>query len=149
MGIIVIVIFGALVLSALFMLSTFFFRRPLREAPPGPPDNVADRMRFRSSAATDMAWEHLNVRLDYSVASLESVDTLLDAIRGGKEMGMDPVGPVGAYVGEVLVRSREGVSWGDGEREAVLQEMGRVMNPFEWVRERLAGGASVAERARA
>jgi hypothetical protein len=89
--------------------------------------------------------------LDYSVASLRLVDSLIDGLRKGGA-GHDAVrGPLlglGAYVGEVLVR-RAGAVWVDFDDHqrayfdqpvGVRMPDGRVWNPLGKVRNRYEAG---------
>lgn len=79
--------------------------------------------------------------LDYSVASLRIVDSLIDGLRKGgadRERAQKTLLGLGAYVGEVLVR-RAGAVWVDfdadqcayfGQRAGVRMPDGRVWNPL-------------------
>lgn len=55
---------------------------------------------------------------------------------------------VGCFVGEVLRRRLDAVWAWDPERGLHLRLDDRRLDPFEWVRGRLAGGPPVAERVR-
>ena len=75
---------------------------------PATPDNALDHAQL----AVEVAWEEFGVDLDYSPASLESVDVQVESLR---EEGLTGEGAaealfvLGCYVGEVFVRSLKGV----------------------------------------
>jgi hypothetical protein len=90
----------------------------MREYPPGQimnlelrypatPDNALDHAQL----AVEVAWEEFDVDLDYSPASLESVDVQVESLR---EEGLTGEGAaealfvLGCYVGEVMARALGG-----------------------------------------
>jgi hypothetical protein len=99
-------------------------------------------MRRCATAFVARATARGRLPLDYSVASLRVVDSLIDGLRKGSARQRESVDELllglGAYVGEVLVR-RAGATWVDfdatqrayfGQPAGVRMPDGRVWNPL-------------------
>lgn len=111
----------------------------------------ANRMRPCAAAFVTRVTARNRLPLDYSVASLRVVDSLLDGLRNGladRERLSGTLFGLGAYVGEVLVR-RAGAVWVDfdagqrayfGQSVGVRMPDGRVWNPLGTVRNRFEAG---------
>lgn len=116
-------------------------------------ERVPDASGMRAYAAAFVARVTARNRLplDYSVASLRLVDSLVDGLRKGgadRERAHETLTGLGAYVGEVLVR-RAGAVWVDldagqrtcfGQPVGVRMPDGRVWNPLGKVRNRFEAG---------
>lgn len=111
----------------------------------------AGGMRPYAAAFVTLATVRGRLPLDYSVASLRLVDTLIDGLRKGgadRERVRDTLFGLGAYVGEVLVRRAGGV-WVDlderqrayfGQPVGVRMPDGRIWNPVGKVHNRFEAG---------
>jgi len=76
---------------------------------PASPDNALDHAQL----AVEAAWEEYGVDLDYSPASLESVDSQVEALREDGLTGEDVAEALfvfGCYLGQVMV-ARLGGKW--------------------------------------
>ncbi|WP_432134862.1 MULTISPECIES: hypothetical protein [unclassified Streptomyces] len=101
----------------------------------------ADAMTARAAGFVARVGARRRLPLDYSVASLRVVDSLVDGLRkggGSRELVHDTLVSLGAYVGEVLVR-RAGAVWVDfdteqrayfGQPVGVRMPDGRIWNPL-------------------
>lgn len=123
------------------------FRRRDRADPPSRPlgdDRVAQDMRefaevFREGAQAD------GVDLDWESASAQRLDELCDLFLAGEpheETARYMTMSLGAYLGELLVRSAGGRWVHDHEQRmaAVQLEDGRRCHPHHAAHDRLAGG---------
>lgn len=74
---------------------------------PATPENALDHAQL----AVEVAWEEFEIDLDYSAASLEPVDLLIESLREEGLTGEDAAETLfvlGCYVGEVLGRALGG-----------------------------------------
>jgi hypothetical protein len=113
----------------------------------------ASGMRAYAAAFVARVTARNRLPLDYSVASLRLVDSLVDGLRKGgadRARAQAPLCGLGAYVGEVLVR-RAGAVWVDldaghvacfGQAVGVRMPDGRVWNPLGKVCNRFEVGGS-------
>ncbi len=111
----------------------------------------APEMRGLTAAFVARLTARHRLPLDYSVASLRVVDSLIDGLRKGgadRERAGETLFGLGAYVGEVLVR-RAGAVWIEfdthqrayfGQPVGVRMPDGRVWNPLGKVHNRFDAG---------
>jgi hypothetical protein len=96
---------------------------------PEPDATLAARM---AREATEYASER---GLDFSANSLSALDSITDH---------EPVIAVGAYIGEVMVRSSSRVAWARNERgDPGLATGAWLADPFEWVERRQSAARAV------
>ncbi|WP_067441664.1 DUF6278 family protein [Nocardioides jensenii] len=92
-------------------------------------------MPLLSDEAAAIVLDNVGITLDYTPESLADVDAVLSNFSAeGSDVWAAPTFMLGAYVGEVMVRTMPGASWGNhevfGELPVVLTESGRVENPI-------------------
>jgi hypothetical protein len=119
------------------------------------PFEIAPKNAARFAARiVETLWEVEKVKLNYSVASIKTVDQVLDDYSQHKEVTPRRIAvtlfELGCYVGEVIVRHNPGARWttlGDEETESSLNSglvvelaTGTVVNPIGKVEKRLVNG---------
>ncbi len=108
--------------------------------------DLATKMEENALEAQRFSRKHLVLELDFSEASIDSLEANADdveyAIKGGKsEENVDMLARIwGSYIGESLRKARGG-EWVDIDGQICLKTDNAMVSPQEQVRSRILKGA--------
>jgi len=108
-------------------------------------------MQFMAGEAVKKAEKENQTKLDYSVQSIEKVETILSKLHEQYVKDKDSIAvndlsmAYGAYIGEVIKRSEPGVRWGidhpvAGDKSYPLYWKGGESFPWGWCFKRIMNG---------